>query len=164
MFKKQAIFTLSILLSANLLSVSNLHAKELRVAPPSYHWKGIEPGGKRTAMPVSILIKNYSEQARSYHVMARAPVELQLNVEKGFELIPKTEWVSFEEVMVHIPAGGTKRVKMYVTIPKGVKFEKPWMFYVEVKEEVSRYGYLRGKPDIFALAGYLKIYLLPKER
>ena len=163
MFRKQAIFTLNILLSANLLSVSNLYAKELRVAPPSYHWKGVEPG-KKTAMPVSILIKNYSEQARSYHLRARAPAELQLGVKKGFEPIPNTEWISFEEVMVQVPAGGTKRVKMYVTIPKGVKLEEAWMFYVEVKEEVSRYGYLRGKPDMFALAGYLKIYLLPKER
>ncbi len=163
MLKKQAIFTLSILLSANLLSVSNLYAKELRVAPPSYHWKGVEPG-KETAMPVSILIKNYSEQARSYRLKARVPAEIQLNVEKGFAPIPNTEWVSFEKVLVQVPAGGTKRVKMCVAIPKGVKFDKPWMFYVEVKEEVPRYGYLRGNPDMFALAGYLKIKLLPKER
>ncbi len=115
-------------------------------------------------MPVSILIKNYSEQARSYHLRARVPAKIQLNAEKGFEPIPNAEWVSFEKVLVQVPAGGTKRVKMYITIPKGMKFEKPWMFYVEVKEEVSRYGYLRGKPDMFALACYLKIYLLPKER
>ncbi|MFH0763238.1 MAG: hypothetical protein V1925_05055 [Candidatus Omnitrophota bacterium] len=163
MFKKQAIFIFSILLSANLLSVSNLYAKELRVAPPSYHWKGVEPG-KKTVMPVSIMIQNCSEQARSYHLRARAPAELQLNVEKGFEPIPNTEWVFFEEVLVQVRAGGTKSVKMYVVIPKEVRFKKPWMFYVEVKEEVSRYGYLRGKPDMFALAGYPKIYLLPKER
>jgi len=161
--KKQAIFTLAILLSANLLLVSNLYAKELRVAPPSYHWKGVEPG-KKIQMPVSILIKNYSEQARSYHLRARVPSEIQLNVEKGFVPIPNTDWISFEEVLVLVPAGATKRVKMYVTIPKRVKFEKAWMFYVEVKEEVPRYGYLRGKPDMFALACYLKIYLWPKER
>lgn len=163
MFKKQVIFIFCIFLSANLLLVTNLYAKELRVAPPSYHWKGVETG-KKIQMPVSILIKNYSEQARSYHLRARAPAELQLNVEKGFEPIPDTEWVSFDEVLVQVPAGGTKRVKMYVTIPEEEKFRKPWMFYVEVKEEVSRYGYLRGKPDMFALAAYPKIYLLPKER
>jgi hypothetical protein len=162
-FKKQAIFTLSILLSANLFSVTNLYAKELKVAPPSYHWKGVETG-KKTVMPVSILIENGSEQARSYHLRAMVPAELQLEVEKGFEPIPNTEWVSFEEVMIQVPAGGTKSVKMYVAIPKEAKFKKPWMFYVEVKEEVSRYGYLRGKPEMFALACYLKIYLLPKER
>jgi len=161
--KKQIIFTLVILLSSSLLSVSNLYAKELKVAPPSYHWKGVEPGKKAT-MPVSILIKNHSEQERSYHLRARVPAEIQLDVKEGFEPIPNTEWVSFTEVLVEVPAGATKRVKMYVTIPKGVKFVKPWMFYVEVKEEIARYGYLLGKPDMFALAGYLKIYLLPKER
>ena len=161
MFKKQVVFTLGILLGTNLLVAGNLHAKELRVGPSSYKWEEVEPG-KKTEMPVSILIKNYSEQARSYRLRARTPAELQLNVKEGFEPIPKTEWVSFEEVLVQIPAGGAKRVKMFVTIPKEIKFRKPWIFYVEVKEEIYRYGYLRGKPDMFALACYVKIYLLPK--
>jgi hypothetical protein len=161
--REQTSFIFFILLGASLLFAADVCAKELRVAPPSYHWKEVEIG-KKIVMPHSIMVKNYSDQERSYHLRARDPAELNLNAEKGFEPIPKTEWVTFEEVMVQVPANGTRRVKMYVTIPEEEEFKKPWMFYVEVKEVVSRYGYLQGKPDMFALAGYLKIYLLPKER
>ena len=160
---KRLILSLSILLSINLLSAGNLYAKELRVAPPSYRWEVVE-SGKKITMPLPIIIKNYSQEARYYHLRTRVPSELQLTAEKGFEPIPRKDWVSFDEAMVQVPAGGTKRVKMHLSIPKGIRFDHPWMFYVEVKEDVARYGYLRGSPDSFALACYLKIYLLPKER
>lgn len=160
MFNKITIHSFGILLGVLLLG-SNLSAKELRVGPASFDWSGVETG-KRIPMPAAITIQNKSDQTRYYHLQARTPAEIRLKVKNGFEPIPDTQWISFEEVMVQVPPGGTKKVKMYLFIPKGEKFKKPWMFYVEVKEEISRYGYLKGKPEFFALAGYLKIYLLPK--
>ena len=160
MRKKQSALFLCIFLALNLALTQSLWAKELQVSPASYHWEGVE-AGETIQMPASILIKNYSTKERAYHLRAQRPAQIGLSTEKGFDPIPDTDWVSFGEVLVKIPAGESKSVRMYVSIPAGEKFKKPWMFYVEVKEEVPRYGYLQGRPDMFALACYVKIYLWP---
>lgn len=163
MCNKRIISFLAVLFAVYFHAGGHLYAKELQVGPPSYHWRGVEPG-KVIEMPVSILIRNRSQKERVYRLRARTPEELNLTPDEGFGPLADTGWVSFGEVLVKIPAGETRRVKIFITIPGKAKFKKPCMFYVEVKEDVSRFGYLQGKPDMFALACYPKIYLWPKER
>jgi len=157
------IFNLAILLAISLTFPLSISAKELKVFPPSYRWAKVVAGEKAT-MPVSVLVRNNSAQPRMYHLRVKTPVDLQIDLENGYAVIPDIAWVSFSEVMVQVPAQSSRSVKVFAQIPAEVKCEAPWIFFVEVKEEVARYGYLQGAPDMFALAAYSKIYLVPEKK
>lgn len=164
MFKKRLGLAITGMIAACLFLNSPLFAKGLKVSPSSYHWKGVELG-EESRMPVSITIINDSDHTRYYHLRTRVPAEIGASVEKNTDVLPDAEWVSFDNVMVEVPARGSKEVHLFIKIPREAgNFNKVWMFYVEVKEEISRYGYLRGKPDIFALACYPKVYVMTKKK
>jgi hypothetical protein len=149
-----------IILAAGLFTVllgAVTQAKSLLVSPPRYTWDGLVPG-VRTEMPRTIRITNLSEQPRAYKLTVRSCADAALAPSSGCEDIPEASWVAFEHRYVTIPAGGQTPVKAYLSIPDEPQYRgRSWQFYVEISEDVPRFGYIQGQPDLFALAVFVKV-------
>lgn len=145
-----------------LIFISILHGKGLAVSPASYTWE-VSRFGEKVKMPVGIMIINQSKKKCFYRLRAKTPEEIDVRTDVEFIEGVKAEWVSFDEPLIEVLPQSLKEVSVYIKIPKILnKVRRIWVFYVEVKEEIFRYGYMRGKPDSFALACYPKISVITK--
>jgi len=160
--KKSIVVGLACFISMFLIFISSLHGKGLAVSPASYTWE-LRRFGEKVKMPVGIMIINQSKKKCLYRLRTKTPKEIDAGTDVGFMERLKAEWVSFDEPLIEVLPQSAREVSVYIKIPKRLnKVGRTWVFYVEVKEEIFRYGYMRGQPDAFALACYPKISVTTK--
>jgi hypothetical protein len=132
-------------------------AKGLVVSPPGYTWNGVTPGN-RTAMERKLWIVNESNRRRTYSLTAHSCRQAGLTPSDGCNDLPDSSWVQFDRRYIAIEANEPADANVYLHIPPDrANYGKRWQFYIEVREDVPQYGYIQGKPDLFALAVFLKI-------
>lgn len=131
--------------------------KGLSVSPASYTWINVNVGIP-VRCPSSIMIRNESNEPRSYTLRALRPDEANIKVSDGFKELPSKKWISFNRKRISINPGEWVEVRMSIVIPlQQENFDQKWDFIVEVKE------YSTGA-EMFTLAAYPRFSLITEGR
>ncbi|MFH1310429.1 MAG: hypothetical protein ABIH85_07115 [Candidatus Omnitrophota bacterium] len=94
-----------------------------------------------------LLIENKSEKDCTYDIEVLSVTGVNAHLKRGYKDIPGTSWIKPEKKEVHILAGNTKTVDVYLEIPKDKQYEnKNYQAILEVKSRKDNPG------DLFVLA------------
>jgi len=138
-----------------LLSGAAAQAKGLTVRPSKCAWQSAMPG---TCLETrNLTITNVSGCKRAYVITARSCAYAGVTLADGYEELPDMTWVQLDRRHLPVDANSQAQVKVCVNVPAGIEYAgRKWQFYIEVREDVPRYGYLQGQPDRFGLAIFLR--------
>ena len=104
-------------------------------------------------------IHNKSAQSFTYTITPLYRSDVNIPLEKGYFDIPDTSWITPQNKEIFIPAGETKEIELYLTIPKRKKYRnKNYQAVIEIKSKKN------NPEDIFVLAVQIKMLFSTKRK
>ncbi|MCK5229563.1 MAG: hypothetical protein KAR13_04815 [Desulfobulbaceae bacterium] len=118
------------------------------------------PVGKRISVSefagekMRLVIENKSSEDFFYEINILDTTQTKIPLNQGYKDIPDTSWIIPQVNQIHILAGNTKTVGLYLKIPKDKQYENQnYQAIVEVKSKKN------NLEDLFVLAVQVRMYI-----